>query len=282
MTNGSDTGDLIRMGMGLGAAICGRDCFCGNDAGPGWEIHGNWNVNLYGGWTQVAGQPWMSMDRYGELLPYYSTDGLGETANLYQARLEMGRQGYRLYKIMDANYKNYVMDFDQLTWRIPLTKDMDLSKFPLLVDWETGMEEGVASGVVPAADTLEELAEKLRLNPEILIDAVNRWNALCDAGEGAPDLLFPAEWMHRIDTPPYYGFALGDYMCTTGFGLRVNNNMQVISAETDRPITNLYAAYHTAGGWGEGTWGMSSIINQSSLSLWSGWRAANAVLGLIE
>ena len=53
------------------------------------------------------------------------------------------------------------------------------------------------------ADTLEELAEKMGVPADAFVATIEKWNAMCDAGEDT-DFHFPGKMMHKIDTAPFY------------------------------------------------------------------------------
>jgi fumarate reductase flavoprotein subunit len=101
-------------------------------------------------------------------------------------------------------------------------------------------------GAIKCADTLEELAAKLSLDPAKFKKAVETWNGYCAAGVD-PEFGEPAEYLIPVKNPPYYGIKIGCSMGSTSCGLRVNQNMQVLD-EDQNVIPGLYATYFTAGG----------------------------------
>ncbi|MEG0504422.1 MAG: FAD-binding protein, partial [Raoultibacter sp.] len=116
--------------------------------------------------------------------------------------------------------------------------------------------EAVERGAVKKADTLEELAEMLLLDPDVVKNSVKKYNALCEKGED-DELAFPYDpsWLSPIDTPPYYAAIIGGQIGKTLCGLRINGDFQVIN-EKGASIPGLYAGYSTAGGFiGDGTAG---------------------------
>lgn len=81
----------------------------------------------------------------------------------------------------------------------------------------------------------------------MLVEAVEKWNACCEAGEDDFMYPMPPEWLHAIKDPPFYGCRIGGNLYGTKAGLMINDEMQVISTK-GRPIPGLYAGWHTAGG----------------------------------
>ena len=106
------------------------------------------------------------------------------------------------------------------------------------------------------ADSLEELAEKMGLNPTALTSTVDTFNAACQSGQFHPteldglstqNLTPPkTNWARPIDTPPFYGYSLKTGVTFTYLGLKVDENAQVQGKEG--VIENLWAAGETMAG----------------------------------
>lgn len=89
------------------------------------------------------------------------------------------------------------------------------------------------------ADTVEELAKWAGLDPQVLTATVDRYNALCDAGNDA-DFNKDAKYMERIDAP-YYILKLPAVITDGYSGVKINENAQVVSTDGS-VIENFYAA----------------------------------------
>lgn len=89
------------------------------------------------------------------------------------------------------------------------------------------------------ADTYEELATKIGLNPEKLTGTINRYNLLCSTGVDE-DFNKPGELLKPISTPPYYIFRQDLSFWTSIGGIHTNRNMEVINL-AEQPIPGLYA-----------------------------------------
>ena len=76
------------------------------------------------------------------------------------------------------------------------------------------------------AASLEEIAEKVGLDPDRFVAAVKRWNEVCETGEDT-DLAVPynSEWLVPLKKPPYYCAKIGAMIGKTLCGLRVDENM---------------------------------------------------------
>jgi tricarballylate dehydrogenase len=108
--------------------------------------------------------------------------------------------------------------------------------------------------VYPAivADTLEDLAGKMKLDPVKVKAAIDAFNAAV-----RPDNRFDntkldgsrttgltpdkTNWAQKIDTPPFYGYPLRPGITFTYLGVRVNEKAQVIM-ENGKPTANLFAS----------------------------------------
>ncbi len=100
------------------------------------------------------------------------------------------------------------------------------------------------------ADTIEDLARQLGLDPDTLADTVRSFNAACPEGDFMPTeldglstsgLIPPkTNWARAIDTPPFYGYQLRPGVTFTYLGLSVSEKAQV---QTNRgPLDNVWAA----------------------------------------
>ncbi|MCD8076711.1 MAG: FAD-binding protein [Lachnospiraceae bacterium] len=102
------------------------------------------------------------------------------------------------------------------------------------------------------ADSLEELAELMGVPSDTFVETINHWNEMCDAGEDS-DFGYPGEYMHRIDTAPFYATKeMAEALTTTG-GLQVNEYSQVLNTANE-PIEGLYALGNTSGSMFYGTY----------------------------
>ncbi|MEO6409440.1 MAG: FAD-dependent tricarballylate dehydrogenase TcuA [Burkholderiaceae bacterium] len=100
------------------------------------------------------------------------------------------------------------------------------------------------------AETIEQLAVQLGLDPAALRATVDGFNTACRPGQFdhavlddcATAGLAPAKthWARAIDTPPFYGFALKPGVTFTYLGVKVDEQAAVRFG--GRPSTNLFAA----------------------------------------
>lgn len=96
------------------------------------------------------------------------------------------------------------------------------------------------------ADTIEELAEKMGLDPATLKDTVDHYNEMCEAGYDA-DFCKEEEYLIPVKTAPFYGVETHPMYMTTVGGLRIDERARVLD-EPGNIIKGLYAAGSDAGG----------------------------------
>lgn len=100
------------------------------------------------------------------------------------------------------------------------------------------------------AESIEELALKMDLDPAALRATVDEFNNACVGGDFHPTELdglstkglTPAKtnWARPLDSPPYYGYSLRTGVTFTYLGLKVDENAKVQTKQG--PLDNLWAA----------------------------------------
>lgn len=272
----SHTGEVTRMAMGCGADIAGFDSW------NGWESEmdndtGEWTY--FWGARMITQLPWLNIDSAGKRCNFYEWDEFSSKDPRYtQASLPMfqagqdrsrmqvqaSRPGRRAYCIFDSKFEDYMFEIanEPRGERCPLTPDLEYNDTALFdPDWHVDFEAALADGRMKKADTLEELAEMLGLDPEVLKESVDQWNANCEAGEDS-GTIYPLnpDFLNPIVEGPFYGAKIGARLSMTLAGLRVDEKLRVCD-ETGKAIKGLYANFTTAGGLaGEGAFG-TGLIN---------------------
>lgn len=107
------------------------------------------------------------------------------------------------------------------------------------------LAEHIKGGKVVVANTIEELAKKMRVPVENLKATIARYNELAELKDD-PDFGKRAELLTPIVKPPFYAGRLLSTVLTASGGLHTNKNLEVLD-EDDRPIKNLYVAGSAAG-----------------------------------
>ncbi len=131
------------------------------------------------------------------------------------------------------------------------------------------MDAAIENGIAFKADTIDELAEQLGMEPSILKETVDSYNAFCSSGIDE-EFGKAAEYLSPLSEGPYYCIVGTPYCYTTAGGLNVNEKFQVLDQDNN-VIDGLYAvgtdcmgvlftekkAYSTYGGVANG-WGFTS------------------------
>lgn len=107
------------------------------------------------------------------------------------------------------------------------------------------IDRQVAAGTLFRADTLAELALKVGMDPEVLVDTINKYNSYVEA---AADPEFHKDTFSlKVEKAPFYATPRQPAVHHTMGGLKIDPATRVLD-EQDRPIKNLYAAGEVAGG----------------------------------
>lgn len=126
---------------------------------------------------------------------------------------------------------------DQLTRLYGEEWDIDAEKALL--------EEHIKNGKVVKANTLEELAQKMKVPVDNLKATIDRYNELA-AMKDDSDYGKRSELLTLIVKPPFYAGRLLSTVLTASGGLHTNINCEVLD-EFDNAIKNLYVAGSAAG-----------------------------------
>jgi fumarate reductase flavoprotein subunit len=97
------------------------------------------------------------------------------------------------------------------------------------------------------ADTLEELAEKIEVDPATFVATVKRYNELAASGKDS-DFGKPSDQLFPINKPPFYGIHRTVRVSAICSGILVDENHQCLDAE-GKPIKGLYAVGNLGGGF---------------------------------
>lgn len=187
-------------------------------------------------------QPWLKVNADGER--FFNESGTYEGiihADEYQ-------KGHCHYSIFDATWT----DFVQKTRMAGCSR---LHPHPNgarpIFAWEfiesTVLPKLIKDGFVQKADTIEELAEKLRLPPAALKATVTRYNELAKKGVDE-DFGKEAFRLAPIEKAPFYGVKNAGYSLCTLDGIQINTHMNAIDV-AGRPIPGLYVIGQDSGGF---------------------------------
>jgi fumarate reductase flavoprotein subunit len=111
--------------------------------------------------------------------------------------------------------------------------------------WLTDPEVEVRNGRALRANTLEELAALIQVDPAALVAEMQKYNSYVDSGRD-PDTGKTA-FLLKVDTAPYYATPRAPAIHHTMGGLRIDAGTHVLKTD-GQPIRGLYAAGEVTGG----------------------------------
>ncbi len=153
------------------------------------------------------------------------------------------------YDIVNFEYPNlpFYMVFDE-TRRLdgPIAQKCDeemvtetWANIKNVLRWSSDNEREIEAGYIIKGETLEELAENAGIDAEGLVETVERWNSMVEAGVdedfGRTELLSP------VSDGPFYCVELELATINTQGGAARNEKHQVVDWD-DNPIPRLYSA----------------------------------------
>jgi hypothetical protein len=108
------------------------------------------------------------------------------------------------------------------------------------------LDQGFKTGMAFKADSLQELASLMKVDPATFQREVDKYNASYDAGVDS-DYHKRKELLTPIRKPPYYAVKFGPSVLAVCGGLEVNEQMQVLD-DNQEPIPGLFASGNASGG----------------------------------
>ena len=198
--------------------------------------------------AQAVGANLIDMEQI-QLLPMGDPETGSLSGNIEQAvenRIFVNKEGKRFVDEgarRDVMTKALLEQEDQMMWVI-----LDSKNYPTKDtknNFNETIDELVAAGRAYKADTLEDLAKQIGVDPNNLIEAVNKFNEAVETG--GPDEFGRTLFQWKIDTPPFYAGARVPTVHHTMGGVEINENAQVLDVNGN-VIPGLYAAGEVTGG----------------------------------
>ncbi len=258
-------GDGIRMAWDVGAAEEGMGVLEAYRFGPRAP-----EFRTYGPVQMIALQPDLWVDPKGERfcdegIAFYDT-----SVGNVNAR---HREGYT-YSLFDDAIKEYYVAYGihrNVGWKnAPGTKPAGFDD-----ELKAAIEKGTTEAF--AADSVEELAAKMAVEPVVLKATVEEYNRFCEKGR---DELFAKEpkYLRPLRGPRFYAAKARTIFLVTLGGIKINHRMEVVDKK-DRAIPGLYAGGMDAGGmWGDSYPMQDSTGASSAFAINSGRIAARNAL----
>jgi fumarate reductase flavoprotein subunit len=145
------------------------------------------------------------------------------------------------------------------------------------LDLQSEIDAAVANGLnTYKADTIEELAAQIGVDPEALKTSVENYTAYAESGTDE-EWGKGADYLWPCNQAPFYAFRISSGMLNTNGGIRINRNAQVVDARYN-PIAGLYAAGVCTSGWDGELYGGGSC---QTVGMWGGSKAARHALETI-
>ncbi|BDR61084.1 FAD-dependent oxidoreductase [Lactobacillus xylocopicola] len=266
VNSGKNTGDGLRLAWNLGA----KKYFTGMAMMFGGQLKSKkipsfklWGTAI---WSSVCDQPQMWVNELGERF----VDESACVVNWANEGNAMNRQD-RVFCIFSQKILD---DFTDKSFPRSMKPFVPEDRYPSL---RADLAKAEAEGheYLHKADNLTDLAKEIA-TPN-LVDYVKHYNEMAAQGEDT-DFHKPAKYMLPVDGDgPFYAIELGVGAYTTGDGLRVNTNNEVLDAQ-GRPIEGIYAI----GGDGSAvlygdTYGVNVPGTHAGYCIFSGRNAIKAI-----
>jgi len=110
-----------------------------------------------------------------------------------------------------------------------------------MIGWDTQKIKKAADDNIflCAADTLAELAHKVKISPDQLQQTIRDFNKMVDNGV---DDDYGREYLNnKVSMPPFYALKVHASVLVTFGGIKVNDQLQVVDHD-GHPLEGLYAA----------------------------------------
>ncbi|WP_440896506.1 flavocytochrome c [Amphibacillus sp. Q70] len=133
-------------------------------------------------------------------------------------------------------------------------------------------------GLIVEADTIEDLAAEIDMDPETLASTLDAWNEAVQNEEDA-DHGRTTAMDYELNEGPFFASQIAPGIHHTMGGVRINTNTEVLDTDGNA-IPNLYAAGETAGGvHGANRIGGNAVAEIVVFGRQAGTQAANHALG---
>ena len=187
-------------------------------------------------------QPWLKVNAHGER--FFNESGTYEGI----LHADEFQKGHCHYSIFDATWTTFVQH-TRMAGCSRLVPHPNGAR-PIFA-WEfiesTVLPKLIEDGFVQKADTIEELAQKLRLPPKALKATVERYNELAHKGVDE-DFGKEAFRLAPLEKAPFYGLKNAGYSLCTLDGIVIDTHMNALDTE-GKPIPGLYVIGQDSGGY---------------------------------
>ena len=139
------------------------------------------------------------------------------------------------FMILDESIKNEYVEANSVPFTSRVSMVSDFSNF------DANLENAINSGytAIVKADTVEELADKMGINRENLLNTVAAYNEICASGKDP--LGKDAQFLKPIDEGPFYAASYFPSSYGTLGGIKINSELEVLT-QAGEVIPGLYSA----------------------------------------
>jgi fumarate reductase flavoprotein subunit len=232
--NSEKHGEGLKMAWAAGAAMEGMGVLnfsFGGPVGPG--------IKRSGHIVAAVRQPELWINQHGVR---FCDESIVHNS-IYCGNAMSRQKGGYVFRIFDDHARQYFMekgiDVGVGTFVPPGTR---------LTDFDDELRHALAKGNwnVLVADTIEDLAAKMCVDPEVFKKTVKQYNGFCDKGYDG-QFVKDRIYLRPVKKPPFYAFkCFLDFVGTNG-GIKINEKTEVLDTE-DNVIPGLYAVGNDAGG----------------------------------
>jgi len=246
MGNVDKMGDGIRMAFEVGAADEGLGLLELLRAGPS-DPNSNVGIHL----LIAVVQPDLWVNNQGER---FCDEAIG-SLDSHMGNASARQPGKYTFSLFDTSIKQNLIEkgIDKA-----MVMDFPPGSRTTEIDLELEKARENKSSEVFEADSLQELAEKMGVNPAVLVATVAEYNRFCEKGH---DDLFAKDprYLRPLVGPKFYAVKARTIFLGTLGGIKINHRMEVID-KNGCALPGLYAAGYDAGGM----YGDSYSIRDSS------------------
>jgi len=186
--------------------------------------------------ASMCDMPFLAVNREGKRFVNETVD-----MSLFNNYLRDAKNAGHYCQVFDANYMTQAAK-----WPGKLVPPEGLKNY--MPDDPTP-KKGVFDSLINThvADSLEELARKLEVDPKNFVATVKRYNEVVASGKDS-DFGKPADKLIPVLQAPFYGIHRRVRVSTICSGILVNENHQALDAD-GKPIKGLYAIGNLGGGF---------------------------------
>lgn len=186
--------------------------------------------------ASMCDMPFLAVNREGKRFVNETVD-----MSLFNNYLRDAKNAGHYCQIFDANYMTQAAK-----WPGKLVPPEGLKNY---MPDDPSPKKGVFDSLINThvADTLEELARKLEIDPKNFVATVKRYNEVVASGKDS-DFGKPADRLIPVLQAPFYGIHRRVRVSTICSGILVNENHQALDAD-GKPIKGLFAIGNLGGGF---------------------------------